>query len=224
MTQRFNDIPKNHPSYFPEKRLFRFQSGDTVFESVKKAFEITDFASLENIVRAREFQFEELTVSPYAYDDRIGWLTYLVCIDGKAIGYTNHSLETIDYSKLPKGYVDIQYHQVMETNRILTHLGFFQYAIDRIKAVSEWNSTKLAEVYDQLHDEDLAGEPYSEMYHLYRNNPPKDVAINDLRERMKQYIRDIKEYLGVKEDSQVVPTLLLLQQKQLDGIKTALED
>ncbi len=72
MTQPFNEIPKDHPSYFPEKRLFRFQSGDTVFESVKKAFEITDFASLENIVRAREFQFKELTVSPYAYDDRIG--------------------------------------------------------------------------------------------------------------------------------------------------------
>lgn len=224
MTQSFNEIPENHPAYHPEKRLFRFHSGETVFESIKKAFEVTDFASLEKIVRAREFQYNELTITPYAYDSRIDWLTYLVCIDGKAIGYTNHSLETVDQSKLPKPYVDVQYYQTMETARILTHVGFFQYAIDLIKAVPEDDHIKLTEVYDQLHSEDLAGEPYSEMYHLYRNNPPREEAIKDLRERMKRYLQDMKEYLNVEEDQQVIPTLLLLQQKQLEGIKTALEE
>lgn len=92
MTIEFNEIPKDHPSYRPAKRLFRFHSNLTVMESVANAIEVTDLHSLKVIVRARGFSFKELTVKPYAYDDRIDWLTYIVCADGRAIGYTNHSL------------------------------------------------------------------------------------------------------------------------------------
>lgn len=92
MTKQFNEIPKDHPAYNPEKRLFRFHSGETVHESVARAMEVTDIESVKTLIRARGLPFETVTVEPYAYDDRIEWLTYLVCIDGKAVGYTNHSL------------------------------------------------------------------------------------------------------------------------------------
>lgn len=34
-----------------------------------------------------------ITVEAYTYDDRIGWDTYLVCIEGCAVGYTNAFVE-----------------------------------------------------------------------------------------------------------------------------------
>lgn len=72
-----------------DKILFRFHSNDCVFNSVKNSFTIRDGKELANIVRARGFDFKELRVRPYAFDKRINWLTHLVTIDGKAIGYTN---------------------------------------------------------------------------------------------------------------------------------------
>lgn len=72
-----------------DKILFRFHSNDCVFNSVKNSFTIRDGKELVNIVRARGFEFKELRVRPYAFDKRINWLTHLVTIDGKAIGYTN---------------------------------------------------------------------------------------------------------------------------------------
>lgn len=72
-----------------DKILFRFHSNDCVFNSVKNSFTIRDGKELANIVRARGFDFKELKVRPYAFDKRINWLTHLVTIDGKAIGYTN---------------------------------------------------------------------------------------------------------------------------------------
>lgn len=50
MTQRFNDIPKNHPSYFPEKRLFRFHSGATIDEVMKELFVVSDMESVGKIL------------------------------------------------------------------------------------------------------------------------------------------------------------------------------
>lgn len=74
--------------------LFRFHSGESVFESIKHCFNIRDGKELANVIRARGFEFKELIVKPYAYDSRINWLTYLVVIDGSAIGYTNQSVYT----------------------------------------------------------------------------------------------------------------------------------
>ena len=34
-----------------------------------------------------------ITVEPYTYDKRIDWDTYLVCIEGNAVGYTNAFVE-----------------------------------------------------------------------------------------------------------------------------------
>lgn len=92
MSLDFNSVPKDHPLYTPEKRLFRFHSGDTIQESVARAVEVTDLKSVETLIRARGLPFKEVTIKPYAYDERIQWLTYIVCIDGRAVGYTNHSL------------------------------------------------------------------------------------------------------------------------------------
>ena len=93
MSRDFNSIPKDHPLYTPEKRLFRFHSGDTVQESAARAVEVTDLKSVEVLIRDRGLPFKEVTIAPYAYDERIQWLTYIVCADGCAVGYTNHLLE-----------------------------------------------------------------------------------------------------------------------------------
>lgn len=76
-----------------EKRLFRFHSGSTVFESVKQSIEIRDLDHLKRVVYDQGFEFKELTVQQYGWDARIGWDTYLVSIDGCAVGYTNGPLE-----------------------------------------------------------------------------------------------------------------------------------
>lgn len=69
--------------------LFRFHSGKTVYESVKDAYTIRDGSELRNIIKAAGFVGDALEVKPYGFDKRINWLTHLVTIDGKAIGYTN---------------------------------------------------------------------------------------------------------------------------------------
>lgn len=51
MSRDFNSIPKDHPLYTPEKRLFRFHSGDTVQESAARAVEVTDLKSVEVLIR-----------------------------------------------------------------------------------------------------------------------------------------------------------------------------
>lgn len=77
---------------FPKERLFRFHSGQTVFESMEQTFVVRDAVELKNIIRARTFDFKELAVKPYGYDHRINWCTFIVTIDGAAIGYLNDSL------------------------------------------------------------------------------------------------------------------------------------
>lgn len=92
MSKRFNEIPLEHPSHNPSKRLFRFHSGGTVMESVAHAIEVTDLESVAKLCRERGWEFENIELKPYAYDERINWLTYIVTVDGMAVGYTNHSL------------------------------------------------------------------------------------------------------------------------------------
>ena len=41
----------------------------------------------------------EITVEPYGYDDRIGWDTHLVCVNGNACGYTDGPVTPSDASE-----------------------------------------------------------------------------------------------------------------------------
>lgn len=72
-----------------DKTLFRFHSNESVFESAARAYEIRDGKELMNIIKAAGFVGDVLEVKPYAFDARINWATYLVTLDGNAIGYTN---------------------------------------------------------------------------------------------------------------------------------------
>ena len=40
--------------------------------------------------------YPEITVSKYVYDRRIDWDTYLVCVDGRAVGFTDGPLKDCD--------------------------------------------------------------------------------------------------------------------------------
>ena len=50
MTINFNEIPKDHPSHSPEKRLFRFHSGATIDEVMKELFVVSDMESVGKIL------------------------------------------------------------------------------------------------------------------------------------------------------------------------------
>ena len=62
-------------------------------ESVETVQEMADFAELKRHV-TRVFGEGEITIKPYCYDDRIDWDTYIVCHDGRGIGFTNAPVET----------------------------------------------------------------------------------------------------------------------------------
>lgn len=85
---------KQSPYLIPDKKLFRFHNGGTVYESIAHAFEVRDFNELKNVIRARDLILEGqvLAVKPYGFDSRINWATYIVTVDDNAIGYTNHPL------------------------------------------------------------------------------------------------------------------------------------
>jgi hypothetical protein len=56
-----------------------FETPQAFIEWIKKNWTVTD-------------EFDELEVRQYAYDDRIGWNTYVVCVRGKGIGFLNGPL------------------------------------------------------------------------------------------------------------------------------------
>ncbi|MEK6883043.1 MAG: hypothetical protein AABY22_25690 [Nanoarchaeota archaeon] len=71
-------------------RRFLFESMETVKEiepnkeSIRKFFtENEDFP---------EIYEGNIEVEPYGFDKRIGWDTYIVCINGKAVGFTDGPL------------------------------------------------------------------------------------------------------------------------------------
>ena len=62
-------------------------------DAMRTCVELPDRAALMEYL-ATEFYFwnptaENVTVEHYAYDERISWDTYLVCIDGKAALFTD---------------------------------------------------------------------------------------------------------------------------------------
>ena len=70
--------------------LYRPQRG-SLADSMALAVE-TDIAELDKLLRS-EYGKGKVLVEHYCYDDRIGWDTYIVTHDGKAVGFTNGSAE-----------------------------------------------------------------------------------------------------------------------------------
>lgn len=70
--------------------IFRPQRGG-LKESMLEC--VTLPASVAAIASHLQASIDSLKVEPYAKDERIGWDTYLVTVDGKAVGFTNGPLE-----------------------------------------------------------------------------------------------------------------------------------
>lgn len=67
-------------------------------ESMREVVEVNDFPQLVRHLRRGVVSYyprdlmpteENTKLEPYGFDDRIGWHTFLVTVDGKAWGYTN---------------------------------------------------------------------------------------------------------------------------------------
>jgi len=58
---------------------------------MKEVVELSDFEALRaHLVESwPEAAHATVEVKPYKFDWRIGWNTYIVCINGDAVGYTN---------------------------------------------------------------------------------------------------------------------------------------
>lgn len=82
--------------YFPERQLFRFQGSNPPVDAKERSYEIRDLAELRNIIRAAAAFFTNtiypITIQPLGYDVRTDWCTYVVNVDGCAVGYTNFPL------------------------------------------------------------------------------------------------------------------------------------
>lgn len=72
--------------------LFRWHR-QLLEDSMATVREIKDFAELEALVHEQYESTGLVEVKWYADDQRIKWNTYLVTLDGHAVGYTNHALE-----------------------------------------------------------------------------------------------------------------------------------
>lgn len=77
---------------------FRFHRG-LLADSMATVVDVTSFPELVIIVGdyCRDFGWgdadeESVSVEPYAFDDRIGWDTHIVCLNGKAVGFTDGPL------------------------------------------------------------------------------------------------------------------------------------
>ncbi len=72
--------------------LFRWHR-QLLEDSLATVREIKDFVELEALVHEEYESTGLVEVKWYADDKRINWNTYLVTLDGRAVGYTNHALE-----------------------------------------------------------------------------------------------------------------------------------
>lgn len=83
-------------------------SGHTLDEAMEHVFELKDWPALVAYLQ-KVFYFwhpteQNVTSQFYATDERIGWRTHLVCIDGKAALYTDGHPDGIpDSQRLPDG-------------------------------------------------------------------------------------------------------------------------
>lgn len=65
--------------------LYRPQRG-SLEEAMKEVVELTD---VEALAEHLDVDVDTITAAWYAWDDRIGWDTHIVCVDGNVWGYTN---------------------------------------------------------------------------------------------------------------------------------------
>lgn len=69
----------------------------TLAESMEHVREVKDWAELMAFLKAQwlptEVTDDNVTIEPYGRDDRIGWDTHLLCIDGRAALFTDGPLE-----------------------------------------------------------------------------------------------------------------------------------
>lgn len=72
--------------------LFR-QHRQLLEDSIATVREIKDFAELEALVHENYESTGIVDVKWYAGDDRINWDTYLVTLEGCAVGYTNQAFK-----------------------------------------------------------------------------------------------------------------------------------
>lgn len=71
--------------------LFRQHRGGLA-ESMQTVREMSTRNDLEAFVR-QHYGEGVVTVEPYGWDNRIGWDTHIVCLNGNACGFTNGNLD-----------------------------------------------------------------------------------------------------------------------------------
>lgn len=73
--------------------LYRPHRG-SLAEAMKEVMEVTSLQGIREYYIKRGFSVEEpLTCKWYAFDKRINWDTWIVCENGKALGFSNGPLE-----------------------------------------------------------------------------------------------------------------------------------
>ncbi len=99
LTEHYIVIRYRSPSaevYFPSRPLFRFQGSNPAEDAKERSYVIRDLDELRNIIRADAAFFTNtiypITIQPLGYDVRTNWCTYVVNVDGCAVGYTNFPL------------------------------------------------------------------------------------------------------------------------------------
>lgn len=77
---------------------FRYHRGHLA-DSMATAVDVATFTDLVGLVHDYcggfgwgEADQESVTVKSYGFDDRIGWDTHIVCLNGKAVGFTDGPL------------------------------------------------------------------------------------------------------------------------------------
>lgn len=71
--------------------LFRFHRG-SLEESMATCREVNGLFDLVEILTASGIGPGKIEIKPYGRDDRIGWDTHMVTVDGNAVGFTNGPL------------------------------------------------------------------------------------------------------------------------------------
>lgn len=74
----------------------------TLSDSMKTVREICSMDDLRDHLESTYiFPGSEITVKPYGYDKRINWNTYIVCMDGQAVGFTDGPLDPSVRTEIP---------------------------------------------------------------------------------------------------------------------------
>lgn len=78
-----------------EQLLFRFHKGGLA-ESMETVIPINCLADIAVALKEKGWPEGEIKVEYYCVDNRIGWTTYVVTLDGDAVGFTNGKVENMN--------------------------------------------------------------------------------------------------------------------------------